>query len=237
MDKRESPTPEQLRLYRRRKKILQKKRRQRRRALVAVAAVAIVVVVVLVAVLSGSFEKRSNKDMLTLESDGTVVFEENGDMKDAKGLKQFVKSQIMSYNNTNGAESVKLERYARDGDHYYVRTRYKDLSTYSDFTGYEAFDGTVSEAQKAGYDFDSGFKTTTYQKSTDTLTFNDASADAFKEQRVFIIKEWGIKVKIPETVSGVSLAGNVQYDPGSDTVTIAKQSDSGTAPLTYIFYR
>ena len=97
-------------------------------------------------------------------------------MKDAKGLKQFVKSQIMSYNNTNGAESVKLERYARDGDHYYVRTRYKDLSTYSDFTGYEAFDGTVSEAQKAGYDFNSGFKTTTYQKSTDTLTFNDASA-------------------------------------------------------------
>ena len=104
MDKRESPTPEQLRLYRRRKKILQKKRRQRRRALVAVAAVAIVVVVVLVAVLSGSFEKRSNKDMLTLESDGTVVFEENGDMKNAKGLKQFVKSQIMSYNNTNGAD-------------------------------------------------------------------------------------------------------------------------------------
>lgn len=236
-ERREEMTPEQIRLYRRRRKILLQKRRRRRRLAILAAAIAIVLVIVLVALLSGAFRKRSSTDLLTIEKDGSAVFEENGDLSSASGLKAFVKEQIDSYNKTNGADAVKLEEYAKDGDHYYVRTNYKNLSTYSDFTGYRAFNGTVSDAKAAGYAFDSGFKTITYQKSTDTTTFNDASADAFKAQKVFIIKEWGISVKVPGTVTGTSLAGNVQYDPGESTVRIKKQSDSGAAPLTYIFYR
>ena len=91
MDKRENPTPEQLRLYRRRKRMLQKRRRQRQRLLLFLAAIAIVVVVIVIAVALGAFEKRSDVNLLTIKANGTVIYEENQELKDTSGLKKFVK--------------------------------------------------------------------------------------------------------------------------------------------------
>ncbi|RRF97078.1 MAG: hypothetical protein DUD27_02240 [Lachnospiraceae bacterium] len=232
MDKRDKVTPEQIRVYRRRKRIIQKKRQRRRRQLITAAVILAAVIVVLFTALSGIFEKRSRSDLLTLSSDGSVIFEENSTMDDAAGLKDFVNKQISSYNSKNGEGSVQLKRFARSGDHYYVRTKYKNMAVYSDFTGYDAYSGTVEGAKEAGYSFgDTSFKSTSSKASA------DASADAFKGQKVLIIKEWGISVKVPGEVTGTSLAENVTCDPKDGTVKIKKQSDSGTALLTYIFYK
>ena len=238
MDKRKTPTPEQLRLYRQRNKIFRRKRRQRQRLFLAVAAVAIVVIVVAVAVFLGAFEKRSDGNLLTIKDDGTVIFEENRKIKDNSGLKKFVKSEIQSYNNTHKSEDVVLERFARDGDHFYLRTRYKSLKIYASFTGYKAYTCPVSDAKAAGYDPEGvSFKTLSGTTSGKSFVYMDASADAYKEQKVLVIKEWGIDVKVPGTVTAVSDASYIKGTEDSDTVTIEKESDSATAPLIYIIYR
>jgi hypothetical protein len=234
MDKRQNPTPEQLRLYRRRKKMLEKRRRQRQRLLLILAAVAIVVVIVVVAFGLGAFEKRSDVNLLTIRADGTIVYEENKEFKDSSGLKKFVKSEIESYNEENGSEDVVLERFAKDGNHCYLRTKYKNLSVYSDFTGYEAYNGKLSDAKAAGYDASGvSFKELSDDASGDSL----ASADAFADEKVLVIKEWGVDVKVPGTVTAVSNASYIKKTEDSDTVTINKESDSAAAPLTYIIYR
>lgn len=234
MDKRENPTPEQLRLYRRRKRMLQKRRRQRQRLLLFLAAIAIVVVVIVIAVALGAFEKRSDVNLLTIKANGTVIYEENQELKDTSGLKKFVKSEIQSYNNTNSAEDVVLERFARDGNHCYLRTRYKNLKVYSDFTGYTAEICKVSETKAYGYDTSGvSFKKFSSGASGDSL----ASADAFKDEKVLVIKEWGTDVKVPGTIIAVSDVSCIKKTDDSDTVTINKESDSAAAPIAYIIYR
>ncbi|MGN0240276.1 MAG: hypothetical protein ACI4CS_01195 [Candidatus Weimeria sp.] len=234
MDRRENPTPEQLRLYRRRKRMLQKRRRQRQRLLLVLAAIAVVAVVIIVAVALGAFEKRSDVNLLTIKADGTVVYEENQELKDSSGLKKFVKSEIRSYNDENGSDDVVLERFAKDGNHCYLRTRYKNLTVYSDFTGYEAYNGKLSDAKAAGYDTSGvSFRELSGSASGDSL----ASADAFADQKVLVIKEWGIDVKVPGTVTAVSDASYIKKTDDSDRVTISKESDSAAAPLTYIIYK
>lgn len=234
MDKRENPTPEQLRMYRRRKRMLQKRRRQRQRLLLILAAVALVVVIVVIAIALGAFEKRSGVNLLTIKADGTVIYEENQELKDTSGLKKFVKSEILSFNNTHKAGDVVLERFARDGNHCYLRTRYRDLRVYSDFTGYKAEICKVSETKAFGYDTTGvSFKKLSDEASGDSF----ASADAFKDEKVLVIKEWGIDVKVPGTIIAVTDASYVKKTDDSDTVTINKESDSAAAPLTYIIYR
>lgn len=235
MDRLKNPTADQLRIYRRRKRIMQRRRRrQRRLILIAIAAIAVVVILI-AAFLSGAFEKRSRTNTLTLDPDGTVIFEEVGRLKDGTELKDFVREQIADYDEKNGDDAVVLRRFANDGEKYYVRTQYRDLSVYSDFTGYETFNGSFSAAKKAGYDLSAGFKTVS--RSGDKVSSEDASGDAFRKRKVLIIKEWGISVKVPGTVTGLSSGSGVSYSPKNDTVTIKKQSDSGIAPLTYIFYK
>lgn len=238
MDKRDNPTPEQLRIYRRRRKILQKRQRQRQRLLLIIAAIAIVLIVVVTAVFLGAFEKRSDTNLLTIKADGTVIYEENSKLNNGEGLKKFIKSEILSYNNTHHAEDVILERYARDGNHYYLRTRYKSLKVYSDFTGYKAYNCSVSEAKAAGYDLEGvSFQLLSDSASGDSVVYKDASADAYKDQKILIIKEWGLSVKLPGKVTAVSLASYVKGSKDSDTVTIEEKSDSAAAPITYIIYK
>lgn len=197
----------------------------------------VVIVIIAVAASKGLFEKRADHNQLTINADGTVVYEEVAKASgDATDIRTFAQKQIDDYNKTEGEETVKLERFATPDDKIYLRTSYKDVSTYTDFTGYELYNGTVSGARKAGYTFDTDFKTATDQKASAKTTYQNASADAFKSKKVIAIKEDGITVKVPGTVLGTSLSGNVSYTLGEDTVTITKLSSDAPAQLTYIFY-
>ena len=175
--------------------------------------------------------------------DGTVVYEENASLKDdrynAKELKAYVSEQIEAYNNAHEDGDVKLNRYSVKKDKVYVRTTYKNVSVYSDFTGYEVFSGSVADAKKAGYDFSDTYRVMTKKNrlsgtsvvSGDAKIFGGKKAPA-ASARVLIIKE-NTAVKVDGSIYAVSATGSKLIS--EDTVEIASGDEDDTL-LTYIFY-
>jgi hypothetical protein len=239
--KRRKRSQEELRLLRekRRRQII----RRRKRALALFLLLLAVAVGFGIAAFLGVFEKRSDVNLLSLKSDGTVVYEEVASLKDgkydAKELKEYVTDQIDVYNNSHSDGDVKLNRYSVKKDQVYVRTTYKDIATYRDFTGYEIFDGTVAQAKKAGYDFSDTFKLKSRKLKLTKDSVVSADAKMFggdkkpaAGMRVLIIKE-NTAVKVDGEIYAVSSTGTKLKD--EETVEIASGDEDDTL-LTYIFY-
>lgn len=214
-------TEEELRLRRlkRRREQLSRKRRART-AFLAALAIIVVAIIFLIAFLNGAFEKRAGENTLTVEKDGTIVYEEvQSSTDDAKNIKDFAQKQIDAYNKKEGSEDVKLERFSTEDDHIYLRTSYKDAATYTDFTGYELYVGTVAGAKKAGYDT-SDIAVTKVTKSS--------------PKKILVIKEY-TAVNVPGTITGYSGSGISITAPG--TAEIKKSSTDAPASLVYLLYR
>ncbi|MCR4733288.1 MAG: hypothetical protein K5819_08740 [Lachnospiraceae bacterium] len=234
-------SPEELRLLRekRHRQII----RRRKRMLFLVILLILIGIGFGIAALNGVFEKRSKIDLLTLKPDGTVVYEENASLKDgrynAKELKAYVKDQIESYNASHEDGDVKLNRFAAGKDHVYLRTTYKSVAVYSDFTGYEMYSGKVADAKKAGYSFADTYRLQTgkHRLSGNSMVSGDAKILGDKKSpatdaRVLIIKE-NTAVKVDGSIYAVSSTGTKLLD--EDTVEIASGDEDDTL-LTYIFY-
>jgi ABC-type lipoprotein release transport system permease subunit len=214
-------TEEELRLRRlkRRREKLRKQRRNRKLLLILLAAI-VVVIIFFIAYLRGAFETRASENMLTVEKNGTIIYEEVQPSTDnAKEIKEFAQKQIEAYNQKEGSEDVKLDRFSTDDDHIYLRTSYKDAATYTDFTGYELYVGTVAGAKKAGYDT-SDIAVTKVTKSS--------------PKRILVIKEY-TAVNVPGTITGYSGSGISITAPG--TAEIKKSSTDAPASLVYLLYR
>ena len=153
--------------YNRKKRLAaQKKARQRQllKLRLAASAVVLLIAVLIIMALSGVFEKKASVSTMTLKDDH-IIYEEVAPIGelDFFDLKDYVKSE------TADAEGVKLMRISKKDGNAYVRTKYDDMAAYSTFTGYEGFVGTVAEADRAGYDFDTVFSAVTDGTAGDTV--------------------------------------------------------------------
>jgi len=212
--------------------------KRRRRLLIAAIVAVIAIIVLLVLYFMGTFYKKAKSTTLTLESNGTVTFEEVTDLSedyyDAKEMKTFVKDTIKSYNSENGKNAVSLEYYAVDGDTVYCRTTYKSVDVYEDFTGYYAYAGTVAEAKSdEGLDFNDSFVTVEDGAKGDTATVDTVTET--DDNEVLVIEE-NCTVEVPGDIVYVTDSGTEVT--GTDTVTIsASDSDADALEKAYIVYK
>ena len=226
----------------RRKKAMQEKQRKRKQMIrrrrmvffcgIAVIAVAIVLVVVfLVKSLTGSVVSTNT---LTL-TDKNVIFEEVSSEEglDKKEIKSYAKEIIKEFNSESGKTVVKLDKVKEKKDTVYVKTTYDSIEAYSEFSGYEAFSGTIAEAQKAGYDFSTTFVAVKDGKKSDVADTETVTAK--ESYKVLIVRENANFV-----VNGKVLYVSDENTTVKDASTVSTVSEDGSedsAVLTYIIYK
>ncbi len=193
----------------------------------AASAVVVLIALIIILFLRGTFEKKADTSTMTITG-GEVVYEEVAPIGEAdfSELKDFVKTE------TEDHEGVKLLRISKKGDNAYVRTRYKDMTVYSEFTGYEGFLGTVAEAKRAVYDFDTSFSEVKDGAMADSVKGKKVRENA--ESKVLIIRENG-RFKVDGNILFVSSESMTVVD--GSTVDIAQaQGEEDATILSYIVY-
>ncbi len=217
-----------------RKKQAMKRKRARVKLLLELIFVLIIALIVLLIVnLTGVFEKRSDIDLLTVRSDGSVIYEEVGDTGDYdKGeLKSYISDQIDSFNKESGKGAVKLERFAWGKGKVYVRTRYKNTEVYQSFTGYTFFSGSSTDVAMEGMDCVSGVvRVKKGKKTAEAIDSGDLDGAT-----VLIVGE-NTSVRVPGTIIGVSDVATELS--AKDTVSISSVNEDEDVILnTVIIYK
>ncbi|MCR5097791.1 MAG: hypothetical protein K6B14_02445 [Lachnospiraceae bacterium] len=216
--------------YNRQRRLQQQKKARQRQLMkmrLAASLVVVIIAVLLVLALSGAFEKRAEVSTMTV-SENQVVYEEVapiGDL-DFKELKAYVKEE------TADADGVKLIRIAKKDGNAYVRTAYEDMAAYSRFTGYEGFMGTVADARRAGYDFD-----TVFSVVKDGAMGDKAKGKTVKkedEAKVLIIRENG-RFVVDGDIIYVS-SENMSVIDGSTVEVTQSEGEEDATVLSYIVY-
>ncbi len=204
-----------------------KRKKQLLKMRLAASAVVVLIALIIILFLRGTFEKKADTSTMTI-SGTEVVYEEVAPIGDTdfSELKDFVKSEIADH------EGVKLLRISKKGDNAYVRTRYKDMTVYSEFTGYEGFMGTVAEAKRAGYAFDTAFSAVSDGAMGESVKGKKVRENA--DSKVLIIRENG-RFKVDGNILFVSTESMTVVD--GSTVDIAQaQGEEDATILSYIVY-
>lgn len=215
---------------RRKKKAKEAKKKKvlRNRIILGVIFIAVFLAALLI-FSKGSFfnstipETRATETTLTLNDDGSITFEEILDFTTAtydysKGeLEAFVKSQVEDYASA-GIGEVVLEKVDISDEACYLRTKYESAAVYADFTGYDAFFGTIERAKIQGFDF--------------ALVPEEYLSDSQGE--CFIIRE-NVKVCYGKEVSFVSYEGTRITEDGVYISSPDGSADS--APTVYIIFK
>ncbi len=217
--------------YNRQKRLQQQKRarqRQLMRMRMIASLVVVVIAVLIILAISGAFEKKAEVSTMTITGE-KLVYEEVapiGDL-DFGELKSYVKEE------TSEADGVKLLRISKKDGNAYVRTGYDDMSVYSGFTGYEGFLGTVSEAKRAGYDFDTVFSSVKDGVIGDTVKGKVVKKE--DEAKVLIIRENG-RFVVDGDIIYVSTENMAVTDPHTVDVSQPDGEEDSTV-LSYIIYK
>ena len=109
-----------------------------------------------------------------------------------------------------------------------ISNSYED---YTAFNGIELYDGTVVEAEAAGYDFDTDFISAS-DEDTKKVSKDDVLAD--DNNKVVIIKA-NVDVKVDGTILYVSKENTKVTE--KNKVSITGESSAEEAALTYIIYK
>lgn len=226
----------------RRKKAMQQKQKQRRKMIrrrramffggLAVAVVAVVLLITfLVKSLLGSIVTENT---LTL-TENSVVFEEISTEKDLSksDIKSYAKEVIKEFNAQAKETLVKLDKVKEKKGIVYVKTTYDSVDAYSDFSGYEAYSGTIASAKEAGYDFSTTFVSVKDGKKGDVVDEETLMSD--DSLKVLIIRENATFV----------VNGSIQYVSDENTTvkdsatvsTASEDASNDSAVLTYIIYK
>lgn len=225
-----------------RKRAMQEKRRQRNKIIRRRRAIffgGIVVIIVALVLIISVIVKNITGDIvstntLTLTEKG-VTFEEVSSTEDLSksDVKSYAKEIVKEYNAQSDKGSVKLDKVSEKKDVVYVKTTYDSVDTYSEFSGYEAFSGTIAEAKKAGYDFSSTFVSVAKGKKGDVADTETVTED--DSLNVLIIRENATYV----------VDGNIVYVSDENTTvtnsttvsTVSDEESNDSAVLTYIIYK
>ena len=225
-------TPEQRRRMQQKRRA-QMLRRKRITFFTCFFAVIIAIVLLVVVVTRNIHSGMAKSNTLTL-TDENVVFEEvtPSEGLDKKELASYAKGVVSEYNKEVGKKKIKIKKVSEYKDSLYIKTVYEDLDVYSNFSGYEAFSGTIQEALDAGYDFSTTFVAVSDGKKGDVADTETVCADP--SLKVLIIRE-NATFAVNGTVLFVS-DENTTVKDGS-TVVAAEGNDNASAALTYIIYK
>lgn len=195
--------------------------KRNRRVLLGLFIIIVLAAIATVAIfLNDNLGPMASETTLTLNKDGTIVYEEVVELSpeyDASKLKSFAKEEIKNFKSDDG-EYVSLRGVKVSDNLAYIKTEFSSYKEYTEFTGYDAFYGTVSEAKAKGYDVDSNVS------NYITLT---------GEEKIFIIKQI-VNVAYPEEVMyfNSEWAKDEKNADGIDTIKISPVRGNVDAPPT-----
>ena len=121
-------------------------------------------------------------------------------------MKEYINKKIDDYNSSAGSKRISIDTYDIKDGKAKVYLKFSSMRDYAEFNDVDFFNGSITEALIAGYDFDVEFKTVEDGKITGT-----ESADNIVEMRdynVAIVSE-ALPVFVPGTILYVS-DGNVK---------------------------
>lgn len=133
-------------------------------------------------------DKQVKENTLYVKNNGKVVgalsekFDKDYYKEDE--LSDWIKAEVDSYNKENGKKTLKLGECEIEDDQAKVSISYASIEDYANFNQVVAFEGTIAEAQKAGYTFAGEFKST-----TDKPSITNKEIDGSKEYKVLILEE------------------------------------------------
>ena len=130
------------------------------------------------------------------------------DYYDTTELKNMVDETVGTFNASEGEGSVTVDEYTIDTSGITLTMTYRDAETYGEFNQMPAFQGSMLQAQMAGYSFLNDFREMNADGTSSDETIGNEVPLSHKECRVLITDPSHI-VKIPEKVKYVSANGAV----------------------------
>lgn len=203
----------------------EKAKRNRRILFGFIVIVFLAIIGVVAYLLNDNLGPMASETTLTLNNDGSIIYEEVVELApeyDASKLKSFAKGEIKKYKPDDG-EYVSLRGVKVNGNQAYIKTEFSSYKAYTDFTGYDTFYGTVSEAKAKGYDVESNVS---------------ESVKLTGDEKIFIIKQI-VNVAYPEEVMyfNEDWAKEEKNADGIDTIKISPVSGNiDASPTIYIVF-
>ena len=153
---------------------------------------------------------------------------------DQEELNTYVQNAVDDYTAEHGKKSVSVTDSKVEEKKAYLTLQYENAETFSDFTGIECFNGSIVEAQSAGYDFDLDFYPVTEGKA-DTKTVKGSTLLDDDDLKVLIVKE-NSDLIVPGKIAYVSTEGTEVASEKQVNVT-QKEQDTDEAVLVYVLYK
>ncbi len=153
---------------------------------------------------------------------------------DQEELNTYVQNAVDDYTAEHGKKSVSVTDSKVEEKKAYLTLQYENAETFSDFTGIECFNGSIVEAQSAGYDFDLDFYPVTDGKA-DTKTVKGSTLLDDDDLKVLIVKE-NSDLIVSGKIAYVSTEGTEVASEKQVNVT-QKEQDTDEAVLVYVLYK
>ena len=156
---------------------------------------------------------------------GAIVEAMDKDYFDTGELKTWVEDAVKEYNQETGS-SLEVKKYEVEDNTAKVTIEYPSLADYSGFNNVEAFQGSIAQAEEAGYTFDGEFVSA---KGKPSVTYKELQGS--KTYHVVILEEAeALTVSLEKDILYAS--GNVKVNGKKATVTEPKAKE-----LAYIIYK
>lgn len=152
------------------------------------------------------------------------------DYYDEAELESYITDHVNDYTSENG-NTVEMASFTVTDQVAKLQMQYDSYEDYTAFNGIELYDGTVVEAEAAGYDFDTGFISAS-DEDTKKVSKDDVLAD--DNNKVVIIKA-NVDVKVDGTILYVSKENTKVTE--KNKVSITGEGSAEEAALTYIIYK
>lgn len=151
--------------------------------------------------LTGCGQSGTGEQVTELQIDknggvtGTIVEAFDKEYYTLDGLEAMIQSEMTEYNRSGEKISLKKAELSEDGSTVTVVMHYVSCEDYTAFNEEELFYGTIAEALKKGYTFDTKFVKT----SGETLALSKEALEEMAEKHVLIVRE-SIQVSLPAKV-------------------------------------
>lgn len=152
------------------------------------------------------------------------------DYYDEAELESYITDHVNDYTGENG-NTVEMASFTVTDQVAKLQMQYDSYEDYTAFNGIELYDGTVVEAEAAGYDFDTDFISAS-DEDTKKVSKDDVLAD--DNNKVVIIKA-NVDVKVDGTILYVSKENTKVTE--KNKVSITGEGSAEEAALTYIIYK
>lgn len=152
------------------------------------------------------------------------------DYYDEAELESYITDHVNDYTSENG-NTVEMASFTVTDQVAKLQMQYDSYEDYTAFNGIELYDGTVVEAEAAGYDFDTDFISAS-DEDTKKVSKDDVLAD--DNNKVVIIKA-NVDVKVDGTILYVSKENTKVTE--KNKVSITGEGSAEEAALTYIIYK